>query len=88
MKIALSNGQSITLDDFCKIVTLNAVRDFLREGFQHHLLSNPIMQSLLEFTPVEYEVSRGDSVEKKTKLKSIIEARRLCAAYKNSVTIV
>lgn len=86
-KISLSNGQAIIIDDYTEIVTLNMVREFLGEGFQHHLLTNPIMHSLLDYTPVDFHIERGSLVEKVSKQKARNESRRLCAAYKSSIIL-
>lgn len=86
-KINLPNGQSIVVDDYTNIVTLNMVRNFLGEGFQYHLMTNPIMHSILDFTPADLQIDRGSSIAKISKQRERNETRRLCAAYKSSIIL-
>lgn len=86
-KIGLPNGQSIVLDSYTDIVTLNMLKDFLGEGFQYHVMTNPIMHNILDFTPVELQIDRGSSIEKVSKQRARNETRRLCAAYKSSIIL-
>ena len=86
-KIGLPNGQSIVLDSYTDIVTLNMLKDFLGEGFQYHVMTNPIMHNILDFTPVELQIDRGSSIEKVSKQSARNETRRLCAAYKSSIIL-
>ena len=86
-KISLPTGQSIIVDGLPELVALNMIRGFLGDGFQYHVLNNPIMHHLLGFEPVDFQVERGDSAVKRGKLKARKEQQRLSSAFKCSMIL-
>lgn len=45
-KIRLSNGDSFEINSLPELVQLNALRQYLAEGFQYHLLFNPLLHEV------------------------------------------
>lgn len=50
-KIRLANGDSFEVNSLPELVQLNALRRYLAEGFQRHLLSNPFLHEVFGFQP-------------------------------------
>jgi hypothetical protein len=75
-KITLPNGQTVTVELYEDLVFVSYLRPFLGDGFLRSMLTNPIIQQVLDFSPVEYQVERYTQNEKVSREKGRARERR------------
>ena len=90
-KVKLRHGDMLVVDTLTGNVQLNAFREFLGEGFQTHLLQNPFLHDVFEFSPSAEPADRLSAVEKrynnsvqgKERAQMRKQERRMSAAFKD-----
>ena len=93
-KVKLRHGDVLVVDTLAANIQLNAFRSFLGEGFQVHLLSNPLLHQVFGFRPTEEPPERLTSLQKrmyrspasaasKERSENRKSQRRASAAYKS-----
>ncbi len=65
-KVKLRHGDVLIIDTLVGNVQLNAIRAFLADGFQVHLMSNPLLHNVFGFKPTQEAPEKMSSREKRS----------------------